>query len=140
MSNTNTSKYTYTAFAHDIINIANGELELNAELAEKIKEKASDLLATQEAKAKYNAEHKTSKAKGASEKTKALSEKVKAILSATPITSAEMSAILGDELTPLQIANACRFIEGVQSTKVIRDTVNSKGLKMQKEYTAYFIK
>ena len=55
------------------------------------------------------------------------------------MTAAEINKALGADYTALQVANAVKFIEGIQSCKVVRDTVNGKGLRQQKEYTAYFV-
>lgn len=141
MSNTTSNaKYTYATFASDVMKLADGEIELTTELAAKLKAKASDLLAAQLAKAEYNATHKSSKApKGASSETMAKANTIKTVLSDTPMTAAEISTAVGTDFTALQVANAVKYINGVKSCKVVRDTVNAKGLKAQKEYTAYFI-
>lgn len=137
---TNTSKYTYAAFASDVIALAAGEIELTDELSAKLTAKASDLLSAQVKKAEYNATHKSTKApKGASAETMAKADAIRKVLTATPMTAAEISAAVGTEYTALQVANAVKYIEGVKSCKVVRDTVNAKGLKAQKEYTAYSI-
>lgn len=135
-----TSKYTYAKFAEDVIRVANGEVQLTAELSARLTAKANDLLTAQVKKAEYNAAHKSTKTpKGASAETKAKADAIAAVLSATPMTAAEISAAVGTEYTALQVANAVKYIDGAKSCKVIRDTVNAKGLKAQKEYTAYFI-
>lgn len=137
---TTTSKYTYASFASDVIALANGEIELTADLAAKLTAKANDLLTAQVKKAEYNAAHKSTKApKGASAETKAKADAIRKVLNTTPMTAAEISAAVGTDYTALQVANAVKYIEGVKSCKVVRDTVNAKGLKAQKEYTAYAI-
>lgn len=140
MANTTTSKYTYTQFAAEVMGIVKGEVEITAAVAERVYNKAAALLATQENKAAYNATHpKKSAAKGASADTAAKAEAIKAVLSDTPMTAAEINAALGADYTALQVANACKFIPGVVTSKVIRTTTNSKGLRADKEYTAYAI-
>ena len=111
-----TSKYTYSMFASDVIAIADGEIEITAELAEKLKAKAGDLLAAQTAKAAYNAAHKAERApKGASAETKAKADAIGAVLSSTPMTTAEINAAIGKDFTALQVANAVKYIAGVAS-------------------------
>lgn len=132
--------YTYATFATDVIALVNGDLELTDEVREAMENKANDLLVQQIRKAEYSATHPSkSKAKGASEKTKALAEQIKSVLNAEPMTSAEIASALGADLTALQVANAVKYIEGAISTKVVRETVNSKGLRSEKLYTAYAI-
>lgn len=139
-NNTSASKYTYTAFAKEVMGIVSGEIEVTAAVAERVTAKAAALLATQENRAAYNATHpKKSAAKGASADTAAKAEAIKGVLSAEPMTAAEINAALGADYTALQVANACKFIPGVATCKVVRTTTNSKGLKADKEYTAYFI-
>lgn len=137
---TTTSRYTYAMFAAEVIGIVNGEIEITAEVTERVTAKASDLASAQARKAEYNAAHpKASAAKGASPETRAKANAIKGVLSAEPLTAAEINKALGADYTALQVANAVKFIEGVQSCKVVRTTVNGKGLKADKEYTAYYI-
>ena len=132
--------YTYTNFANDIIALADGTLEMTPELAEKIKAKAADLLATQATKAAYNASHPSkSKSKGASENTKALAKEIENILTDKPMTSIEISLALNKELNALQIANAIKYIPNVKKSLVVRTVVNSQGLKAEKQYAGYYI-
>lgn len=140
MNKTNNNKYTYADFARDILAFVNGEIELTESKKQAIADKAQALLDVQTAKAEYNKAHPNkSKAKGASAETLAKANKIKSALTATPKTTAEINAELGTDFTALQVANAMKYIEKAQTAKVIRDTVNNKGLKAQKEYTAYFI-
>ena len=140
MNKTTSSRYTYADFASEVIAIVEGKATITDALKERVTAKAQALLAAQESKAAYNAAHpKKGAAKGASAETKAKAEAIKGVLTATPMTAAEINAALGEDFTALQVANAVKFIEGVKSSKVVRDTVNSKGLRMQKEYTAYSI-
>jgi hypothetical protein len=129
--------YTYEMFAEEAIALANGEpLKDTARFIEK----ANALKATQANKKAYNkANPKKATAKGASDDTKAKAAQIAAILTATPITAAEINAVLGTDYTALQVANAVKFIDGATSTKVVRETVDKKGLKSEKLYTAYTI-
>ncbi len=140
MNKTTTSRYTYAQFAADVIAVMNGEVEITADLREKMTAKAADLANAQAKKAEYNATHpKKSAAKGASTETKAKADAIKGVLGTDPMTAAEINKALGADYTALQVANAVKFIEGIQSCKVVRETVNGKGLRQQKEYTAYFV-
>lgn len=140
MATNNTSKYTYAAFATEVMGIVKGEIALTPAIAERVTAKAAALLAAQENKAAYNAAHpKKSAAKGASADTQAKAKAIEGVLSAEPMTAAEINAALNTEYTALQVANAVKFIPGVVTSKVIRSTVNAKGLRADKEYTAYAI-
>lgn len=133
-----TSKYTYKQFGLDIIALAKGELELSPEVAMRLMEKAQALVNAQESKAAYNATHpKKSTAKGASAATMEKANAIKSVLTASPMTAAEINTALGTDYTALQVANAVKYIEGVTSEKVVRTIANSKGLTSQKEYTGY---
>lgn len=133
-----TSKYTYKQFGLDIIALAKGELELTPEVSIRLMEKAQALVNAQESKAAYNAAHlKKSTAKGASAATMEKANAIKSVLTASPMTAAEINAALGTDYTALQVANAVKYIEGVTSEKVVRTVTNSKGLTSQKEYTGY---
>lgn len=139
MAKTN-SKYTYLMFGEEVKALCKGEIEVTPELIERVIAKADDLIATQTAKKEYNAKNpKKAAAKGASEETRAKANAIQSVLTATPMTSAEINTALKADYTALQVANAVKFIEGVQSTKVVRKTINSKGLAQEKEYTAYYL-
>lgn len=138
MNKTTTSRYTYADFATEVMHIVNGEIEVTDAIRERVASKAADLLATQTRKAEYNATHpKKGAAKGPSAATKEKAAIISEVLTAEPMTAAEISKAAGVDFTALQVANAVKFIEGVTVSKVVRDTTNSKGLRMQKEYTAY---
>ena len=139
MNKTNT-KYTYADFARDVIAAINGEIKMTPAKAQNMKDKATDLLNAQIKKAEYNAAHKSSKTpKGASAETRAKADTIAKVLSSTPMTAAEISKATGTDYTALQVANAVKYIEGATSVKVIRATINSKGLRSEREYTAYCI-
>lgn len=130
--------YTYAQFANDVIAVVNGEIELTEELRELISAKANDLAVQQLKKAEYAKEHPSkSKAKGASEKTKALASAIKGVLTSEPMTASEIAVALDTELSALQVANAVKYIEGVTSSKVVREAVGKNGLHSEKLYTAY---
>lgn len=132
--------YTYSNFASDVIALADGILEMTPDLAEKMRAKASDLLATQATKAAYNAAHPSkSKAKGASDVTKTLAKDIEDVLTSVPMTGAEIAHALGKELNALQISNAVQYIPNAKKTLVIRSVTNSKGLRAEKQYAAYYI-
>lgn len=136
----NSSKYTYTDFASEVIGIVNGKIEVTDTIKSRVTAKANDLLSAQLTKKQYNAEHpRKNAAKGASAETMAKVNAIKGVLTASPMTAADINAALDADYTALQVANACKFIDGVATTKVVRATVNAKGLKSEKEYTAYFI-
>lgn len=130
-----TTRYTYVDFATDAIALANAEEIANKEVFIK---KAQDLIAGQEKKKEYNAANpKKNTAKGASEETMLKANLISTVLNSKPMTTVEINATLKTEYTALQVANAVKFIEGATSVKVIREIVNAKGLRMEKEYTAY---
>ena len=132
------TRYTYAAYAKEVIAIVNGEIEVTDEIRTRVAEKSAALLAAQESKAAYNATHpKKSTAKGASAATMEKANAIKSVLTASPMTAAEINAALGTDYTALQVANAVKYIEGVTSEKVVRTVTNSKGLTSQKEYTGY---
>ena len=138
--NKTSSRYTYADFAAEVISIVKGDTEITDAVRDRVIEKALALSLAQANKAAYNAAHpKAGKAKGASAETAAKAAAIKGVLTATPMTAAEINAALGTDYTALQVANAVKYIEGVSTSKVVRETVNGKGLRQQKEYTAYSI-
>ena len=140
MNKTTTSRYTYAQFAADVIAVMNGEVEITDTLRDRMTAKAVNLANAQARKAEYNAiRPKKGYAKGASAETKEKAEAIRSVLTAEPMTAAEINKALGSDYTALQVANAVKFVDGAQSCKVVRETVNTKGLKSQKEYTAYFL-
>lgn len=143
MNKTNTStKYTYADFARDVITFLDGEIEIEMTpaKAQAMRNKAVDLLNAQIKKAEYNANHKSAKApKGASPETRAKADAIAKVLTAEPMTASEISKAVGTDYTALQVANAVKYIEGVKSVKVVRAVINTKGLRSEREYTAYCI-
>ena len=143
MAKNTTSRYTYITFAEEVKALIEGKLEITDEVAARITEKADALIATQEKKSAYNKNNpKKSTAKGASETTKANADAIMAILGYTEDaarTARDINAELGTDFTALQVANACKFIPNIQSCKVVREVVTTKGLRAEKIYTAYYI-
>ena len=66
--------------------------------------------------------------------------KIAAVLSSTPMTVLEINAALYSDYTALQVANAVRLIPEAGTCKVRRMVTNSRGEKVEREYTAYFLK
>jgi len=66
-----------------------------------------------------------------------IAKRIAAVLSETPMTAAEINTALGEEYTPLQIANAVKCISGAAATKVRRMVRNTRGFQVEKEYAAY---
>lgn len=62
------------------------------------------------------------------------------VLGTEPMTMREINAALGTDYTALQVANAVKYIPGAESCKVWRMVANSRGEKVEREYTAYFLK
>lgn len=133
-------KMTYVEFGERMIDILHG-LEEFPDQKELI-EKAEDLVSSHRAKSEKAKERSAQKEKTSkvSQKTLDNAKAVKAVLSSEPMTSDEIAiAAKNPNLTALLVANAVKYIDGVEKTKVRREKVNSKGLKAEKEYTAYFI-
>lgn len=142
MANTNNTgkKYTYTNFATDVLALLNGEKAMGDLPIASMTEKAQALLNAQATKAAYNASHpRKASAKGPGSDTTERAKQIAGVLDSTPKTAAEINAELGSDYTALQVANAVKYIEGAKSCKVIRTTVNGKGLKADREYTAYTV-
>ena len=113
-----------------------GETECSAEVIEKLE----GMVAQEVKRAEYSKEHRKPAAKkGPSEATKIIAAEIGAILTDTPMTTAEINDVLGTDYTALKVANAAKFIPGVVATKVVRPTVGKNGLRAEREYTAYFL-
>lgn len=134
------NKYTYSQFATDVISLLTGEKGMGELPISAMTDKAQALLNAQATKQAYNASHpRKSTAKGPGGDTQARAAQIAEVLDATPKTAADINAELGTDFTALQVANACKYIEGCKSCKVIRTTTNGKGLKADREYTAYTV-
>lgn len=66
-----------------------------------------------------------------------LAKAIAGVLSAAPMTAAEINAALGTDYTPLQISNAMRCISGVSAGREVRMTVGASGRRREKEYAVY---
>lgn len=107
---------------------------------QEVMDKLAGMVAQEVKRAEYAATHKKpSKAKGPGAETLARAEQIKAILTDSPATTAEINQMLGTDFSALQVANATKYIEGVNSSKVIREVVDKNGLHVERQYTAYFI-
>ena len=62
------------------------------------------------------------------------------VLGTEPMTVREINAALGTDYEALQVANAVKYIPGAESCKVWRMVANSRGEKVEREYSAYFLK
>lgn len=134
------SKYTYTNLATDLISLLDGTKSLTELPTSAMRDKAVALLNAQETKKAYNAAHpRKSSSNGPSGDTQSRAAEIATVLGSEPMTAAEINKALGTEYTALQVANACKYIPDCKSCKVIRSTINGKGLKADKEYTAYTV-
>ena len=146
MAEKKNTRYTYSQFAEDILELLESidisEFGLDYE---KMSEKARALIEQQERKRAYNANKRAENAgkpKELSDKMKDLIALIKPVIPKgvdNAVTGADINRITGSELYAMQISNACTHIPNCQKTKVIREVENNKGLKQQKEYTAYYI-
>ena len=66
-----------------------------------------------------------------------LAKAIAGVLSAAPMTAAEINAALGTDYTPLQISNAMQRISGVSAGREVRMTVGASGRRREKEYAVY---
>ena len=66
-----------------------------------------------------------------------LAKAIAGVLSAAPMTAAEINAALGTDYTPLQISNAMQRISGASAGREVRMTVDASGRRREKEYAVY---
>lgn len=66
-----------------------------------------------------------------------LAKAIAGVLSADPMTAAEINAALGTDYTPLQISNAMQRISGASAGREVRMTVGASGRRREKEYAVY---
>lgn len=62
------------------------------------------------------------------------------VLGTEPMTVREINAALGTDYEALQVSNAVKYIPKAGSCKVWRMVTNGRGEKVEREYTAYFLK
>lgn len=85
----------------------------------------------------YIAEKRRKRAKETAERAKAIVK----VLRSEPMTMREINAALGTDYSALEVADAVmKYIPGAESCKVWRMVTNSRGEKVEREYTAYFLK
>ena len=84
----------------------------------------------------YIAEKRRKRANETVERAKAIAK----VLGSEPMTMMEINAALGTDYGALQVSNAVRSIPGAESCEVMRTVTNSRGEKVEREYTAYFLK
>lgn len=131
-------RYTDAMLYNDLVQIVDAadleEAKRNA-IIEKLLKKQEQVAK----RAEYSKEHRKPTASKVTEATKAIAAEIGAILTDTPMTTAEINEILGTDYTALRVANAAKFIPGAVTAKVVRPTVNKAGLRSEKDYTAYFL-
>lgn len=66
-----------------------------------------------------------------------MAKAIAGVLSAVPMTAAEINAALGTDYTPLQISNAMQRISGASAGREVRMTVGASGQRREKEYAVY---
>ena len=66
-----------------------------------------------------------------------LAKAIAGVLSAAPMTAAEINAALGTDYTPLQISNAMQRISGASAGREVRMTVGASGRRREKEHAVY---
>lgn len=66
-----------------------------------------------------------------------LARAIAGVLSAAPMTAAEINAALGTNYTPLQISNAMQRISGASAGREVRMTAGASGRRREKEYAVY---
>jgi len=129
-----TVKITYAEMAEELINILQGEeQQIDNEL---LINKLQDLKATQERKAE-KAKSNPKTPKGASEKTLENGKIVKALLTNEFLTGAEIIEKGNLDFSVLQVATYLKYQDGIEKGKKVVTVTNSKGLKAEKEQTAY---
>lgn len=69
-----------------------------------------------------------------------MAKAIAGVLSAAPMTAAEINAALGTDYMPLQIANAVRRISGASAGREVRMAVGTNGLRRGKEYAVYTLR
>ena len=84
----------------------------------------------------YTAAERRKRAKANAERAKAIAK----VLGSEPMTAREINAALGTDYEAIHVANAMKYIPGTESCKVWRMVTNSRGEKVEREYTAYFLK
>jgi len=142
------TKLTYKLFAELAILLAqavvNGtEFEVDGFDYDLFIEKAESLIAREDKKSEYSRANKKPTESKVSDTTKANAKAILSVLSAEPITTAEINKALGAEFEPLTVSNAIRYIEreiGIVKSKKVEEVIRIKdGVKCkdQSPKTAY---
>lgn len=134
--------YTYVTFGTDVLSLIENGVNagiLDSDKAKLMTNKANALIAANTKKAAYNSTHKKAAASKVSDATREKADAIAAILTDTPMTGGEIADALGVDWTALQISNAVKYIDGVNTTKVKRERVDAKGCKKEGLYTAYYM-
>lgn len=132
------ANYTDKDFYNDVLNLI-AESDLDDVVAGAMTAKALKKLEQVEHRAEYSANHRKPATSKVSAATKEGAAEIGAILTAEPMTASEINEVLGTDYTALRVANLCRYIPGVVTSKVRRMTVDRKGLSVEREYTAYSV-
>ncbi len=130
--------YTDKEFYNDIIALI-AESDLDDVIAGAMTAKARKKLEQVEHRAEYSATHRKPATSKVSTATKEGAAEIGAILTAEPMTATEINEVLGTDYTALRVANLCKYIPGVVTSKVRRMTTDKKGLAVEREYTAYSV-
>lgn len=131
--------YTNKMFFNDVLTLIE-ESDMDDVLRGAMQEKALKALEQLEKRADYAKAHpRKSTAKGASDATRELAAEIGAILTAEPMTAAEINEALGADYSALRISGAAKFIPGIVTCKVTRMATGKDGLKAERLYTAYSV-
>lgn len=130
--------YTDKEFYNDVLNLI-AESDLDEVVAGAMTAKALKKLEQVEHRAEYSATHRKPATSKVSAATKEGAAEIGAILTAEPMTAAEINEVLGTDYTALRVANLSKYIPGVVTSKVRRMTTDRKGLAVEREYTAYSV-
>lgn len=132
------ANYTDKEFYNDVLNLI-AESDLDDVVAGAMTAKALKKLEQVEHRAEYSASHRKPATSKVSAATKEGAAEIGAILTTEPMTATEINEVLGTDYTALRVANLCKYIPGVVTSKVRRMTVDRKGLSVEREYTAYSV-
>lgn len=132
------ASYTDKEFYNDVLNLI-AESDLDEVIAGVMTAKALKKLEQVEHRAEYSATHRKPAVSKVSPETKAAAAEIAAVLTSEPMTAAEINEVLGTDYTALRVANLCKYIPDVVTSKVRRMTTDRKGLAVEREYTAYSV-
>lgn len=136
---TGNARYTYIDLATDVIALANGAIADDA-IRGRMVDKAIALLDVQKTTALTSpvSGQSGSTSVASAHDSQKIADDILTVLSYQPMTAAEINTVMDTEYTSLQILNAMKLCEQeVASEKVIRTTLDAKGLRAEREYTAW---